>query len=74
MTQENPGTQAEMSDEQFREHALDILRRELGASGFDRFLRVYGTGDYTLDRHLWLEHLTVEQIVADIREQRQASA
>lgn len=43
----------ELADEQFQEHALSILERELGLDGLARFLRLYrpGTGDYTAERH-----------------------
>jgi len=56
-----------MSDDEFASHALGILSRELGAYGFARFLRVYrtGTGDYTEDRHQWLDGLTVKDILGD---------
>ena len=54
-----------MSDEDFERHALAILQRELGLDGFARFLRLYraGTGDYTRDRHRWLEGATIEDIM-----------
>ena len=63
----------EMSDEQFRQHVLAILQRELGAGGLARFLRIYspGTGDYTRDRHQWLSGITVQQIMEDIRKRRE---
>jgi hypothetical protein len=50
-----------MNDDQFEQHALAILQRELGVYGLARFLRVYraGTGDYTRDRHQWLDGLSV---------------
>lgn len=53
----------QMSDEEFERHALGILRRELGVDGLARFLRVYrsGSGDYTRDRHQWLEGTTIEE-------------
>jgi hypothetical protein len=54
-----------MNDDEFRRHALTILERELGVYGLARFIRVYrtGTGDYTRDRHQWLDGLTVDDIV-----------
>ena len=57
-----------MSDEDFERHALAILRRELGLDGLGRFLRVYraGTGDYTRDRHRWLEGATIQDIMAEV--------
>ena len=57
-----------MSDEEFEGHALAILRRELGLDGLGRFLRIYraGSGDYTRDRHRWLEGATVRDIMAEV--------
>ena len=56
-----------MTDEQFERHALTILQRELGAYAFARFLRVYrsGSGNYTQDRHQWLDGLSVEDALRD---------
>ena len=58
----------QMSDEQFEIHALAILKRELGLDGLGRFLRVYrsGSGDYTRDRHRWLEGATIQEIMAEV--------
>jgi hypothetical protein len=57
----------QMSAEEFERYALGILTRELGAYGLARFLRTYraGSGDYTRDRHQWLDGLTVEQALRD---------
>ena len=57
-----------MSDEEFEVHALAILQRELGVDGLGRFLRIYraGTGDYTRDRHRWLEGATIQEIIAEV--------
>jgi hypothetical protein len=65
-----------MSDEQFGAYALDILRRELGLSGFARFLRVYraGSGDYTRDRQHWLGNHTVEDLVEELDSIRRPTA
>jgi hypothetical protein len=59
----------EMTDEQFEQHTLGLLQKELGAYGMARFLRTFrsGTGDYTRDRHKWLDGLTVEDILKDIQ-------
>jgi hypothetical protein len=58
----------QMSDEDFEGHALAILRRELGLDGLGRFLRVYraGAGDYTRDRHRWIEGATIQDIMAEV--------
>ncbi len=57
-----------LSDEQFQDHALGILERELGLDGLARFLRVYrsGKGDYTADRHKWLAGITVADIAREL--------
>ena len=58
----------QMTDEQFEKHALGILHRELGVDGLARFLRVYraGTGDYTQERHQWLNGATVQEIASEL--------
>lgn len=60
----------QMTDEEFERHALDILHRELGVYGLARFLRVYraGTGDYTQDRHQWLQGVTVEDLTREFEQ------
>ena len=65
-----------MSDEEFERHALGILRRELGVDGLARFLRVYraGSGDYTRDRHQWLEGATIEEIMAEVERRRPSTS
>jgi len=74
MTHEEQSAVAEMTDEQLRQHALDILQRTLGVDGLARFLRVYrpGVGDFTRDRHKWQEGITVQQIVDDIKKRRES--
>ncbi len=61
-----------MTDDQFERHALEVLKRELGADGLARFLRLHrsGTGDYTRDRIQWQKDLTVDEIVASISRHR----
>lgn len=64
-----------MTDDEFEIHALALLERELGLDGLARFLRLYraGSGDYTRDRHRWLEGATVQDIMAEITSRRQRS-
>jgi hypothetical protein len=61
-----------MTDEQFEQHALGVLLRELGADGLARFLRLHlsGPGDYTSDREQWQRDLSVDQIVESIQRRR----
>jgi len=59
----------EMTDEQFEQHTLELLQKELGPYGMARFLRTFRSGDrdYTRDRHKWLKGITVEQILKESR-------
>jgi hypothetical protein len=55
----------EMTDEQFGHFTLELLQKELGPDGTARFLRTSrsGSGDYTRDRHKWLDGLTMDEIL-----------
>jgi len=61
-----------MTDEQFQRHALGVLKRELGADGLARFLRLHrsGEGDYTRDRDKWQKDLTLDEIMESIHKHR----
>ncbi len=61
-----------MTDEEFERHALAILQRELGLDGLARFLRLNRAagGDYTRDRHRWLDGLTIQDIMAEVERRR----
>lgn len=58
----------QMTDLEFQRHALSILRRELGAEGFARFLRLYRSGhaDYTKERHELLKGVTIDDVIEQI--------
>ncbi len=62
--------------EEIRLMGLDALSRELGPVGVVRFLQQFetGHGDYSTDRHQWLDQLTVEEAVAQIKRRREASS
>jgi hypothetical protein len=64
-----------MTDEDFERHALSILQRELGLDGLARFLRLNRavSGDYTRDRHKWLDGATVDDIMAEVQTRRHPS-
>ena len=66
----------QMTDEQFERQALEVLKREFGADGHARFLRLNrsGSDDYTRDRDQWLKDLSLDQILESIREHRQKRA
>jgi hypothetical protein len=65
-----------MSDDDFERHALAILQRELGLDGLARFLRLYrsGSGDYTRDRHRWLDGATIQDIMAEVERRNKPAA
>ena len=54
---------------QVRQLGLEILNRELGPVGMVRFLQQFemGQGNYTEERHRWLDRLTVDEIANQIQ-------
>ncbi len=52
-----------------RKLGLEALCKSLGPLGMVRFLQQYetGTGDYTLERGLWLKDVDVESIAIEIK-------
>jgi hypothetical protein len=61
-----------MTLEQIRLAGLEALARELGPVGMIRFLQQFnnGKGDYSKERHKWLDKLDVTAAAKDIQEQR----
>ncbi len=57
---------------QVRQLGLEILNRELGPVGMVRFLQQFemGQGNYTEERHRWLDELTVDEIANRIQKKR----
>lgn len=49
-----------------------VLLRKLGTVNFIRFLQQFetGSGDYTLERHQWLDQYTLDDFVQEIQSQR----
>ena len=62
-----------MSLMQIRAAGLAALMRDLGPTGTVRFLQQYetGNGDYSHDRHEWLDGLDAESIAKQIFERRE---
>ena len=56
-----------MTDEEFERRTLDAIQREFGPGGLARFIMTYrsGRGDYTAERHKWLDGITIEEIIAE---------
>ncbi len=61
-----------MSPEEIRNAGLTALRRELGVVGMVRFLQQFemGNGDYTKERHAWLDQWDLDAIIAKMDEER----
>jgi len=62
-----------MTLEQIRSAGLEALARELGPVGMVRFLQQFetGKGDYSKERHKWLDALDVNTIAENIQKQRE---
>ncbi len=65
-----------LSDGEFHHDLLELVHREFGRDGLERFFHNYGDkyGDYTRDRHIWLDGVTMEQIVEDLKSMNQTKA
>jgi hypothetical protein len=53
-----------------RKLGMRALLEKLGPIGMAKFLHLFypGSGDYTKERHLWLDKLTMEEVINEIRE------
>jgi len=61
-----------MTPQQIREAGMEALSRELGVVGMIRFMQQFemGRGDYSQDRHEWLDRYSVDDIAAMLREKK----
>jgi hypothetical protein len=68
----NPNLQ---TPEQIRIAGLQALHHALGLVGMIRFLQQYetGSGDYSKDRHAWLDQWTLDDIRLELEAQRRGS-
>jgi hypothetical protein len=59
-----------MTLEQIRLTGLEVLARELGPVGMVRFLQQFetGRGDYSVERHGWLDQLDVQTVAQKIQQ------
>jgi hypothetical protein len=55
-----------------RRLGMSVLAEKLGPVGMIEFIRQFdpGYGDYTKERHAWLDDLTTEEIHAEIKNMR----
>jgi hypothetical protein len=60
----------ELTGEQIRTAGIEVLFRELGPVAAIRFLQMFdgGKGDYTAERHEWVDTVSLEQAVEEIRQ------
>jgi len=61
-----------MTPQQIREAGLEVLSRELGVAGMIRFMQQFemGKGDYSKDRHQWLDQYSVDDIAQMVHEKK----
>ena len=61
-----------MAPQEIRRAGIAALLQALGPVGMARFLQQFdsGTGDYSKDRHAWVDRLTVEDVATMIEERR----
>jgi hypothetical protein len=61
-----------MTPQQIRTAGLAALTRELGLAGMIRFMEQFetGKGDYSKDRHQWLDEYTVDDIAKVVRRKK----
>ncbi len=62
-----------MSLEEIRITGMEALARELGIVGMIRFLQQFetGYGDYSKDRHQWLDDQNMNSVIKRIQERQQ---
>ena len=63
-----------MSLEQIRITGMEALARELGVVGMIRFLQQFetGHGNYSKDRHKWLDNQNMDAVIKRIQERKQS--
>ncbi len=61
-----------MTLEQIRQSGPEALMRQLGPVGMVRFLQQFelGQGDYSVERHTWLDQLDVRTLAERIKKEQ----
>ena len=61
-----------MTQPEIRREGFQALLDRLGPAGTIRFLRQYdpGRGDYTKDRHEWLDSVDDEEVIASVKQRQ----
>jgi len=59
---------------QIRQRGVEILNRELGPVATIRFLQQYevGIGDYSIERHQWLDKMNIDDIAEAAHKRRKS--
>jgi len=62
-----------MTLDQIRQAGIRALIRELGTAGMIKFMQQFelGSGDYTKERHQWLDTQNVQTIAERIQQRRE---
>ena len=55
---------------ELREQGFKALIETLGCADAIRFLKQFDNGNYTRDRHQWLDSLILEDILSDIQQRQ----
>jgi hypothetical protein len=65
----------QMTLAEIRREGLAALAERLGPVGMVRFLQQFesGYGDYTTERHAWIDELDVRTLADKIRQQRESA-
>ena len=60
---------SDMTNEKLERRTLDAIQREFGLGGVAQFIMTYrsGHGDYTADRHQWLDGIPLEEVAAEMK-------
>lgn len=60
-----------MKIDEIRKIGFEVLNKSLGPDGMIKFIQQFdsGSGDYTKERHKWLEKYNVDTIVKEIKNQ-----
>lgn len=61
-----------MTMNEIRKAGIEALTNALGPVGMARFMQQFdlGQGDYTKEREQWLGHLTVKDIIEEVKRNR----
>ncbi len=62
-----------MTPVEIQRAGLSALAKELGPVGFIRFMQQYvlGRGNYTVDRHHWLDALAVDDVLTLVQAEQE---